>query len=147
MYNKTLKDVINRYKVLQGYRVHYVPGFDCFGTNVEDAFAHLVGVEEKVQGLDLSLHGHTSEETMLKNLNQEDRNKLTVRNVIQEQVKDSMAVQMAELQQWGIMTDWRYSYFTMMPSYQAMVLRKFKEFIEKRMVVWGDRPVLWSTEK
>lgn len=36
MYNKVLKDIVNRYKLLLGYRVHYMPGFDCFGTNVED---------------------------------------------------------------------------------------------------------------
>lgn len=57
-----------------------------------------------------------------------------------------MAVQMAELQQWGIMTDWRYSYFTLLPLYQSMVLRSFSTFVQKRMVTWSDRPVLWSVE-
>ena len=71
---------------------------------------------------------------------------LASRKVLKEQVQDSMAVQMSELQQWGIITDWRYSYFTMMPAYQAMVLRKFNEFIQRRMVAWSDRPVLWSVE-
>jgi isoleucyl-tRNA synthetase len=36
MYNKVLKDIINRYKLLRGFRVHYTPGFDCFGVNNED---------------------------------------------------------------------------------------------------------------
>jgi isoleucyl-tRNA synthetase len=54
---------------------------------------------------------------------------------------------MNELQQWGIMTDWRHSYFTMMPNYQAMVLRKFGELIRKKMVYRGNRPVFWSIEK
>jgi isoleucyl-tRNA synthetase len=36
LYNKTLKDIINRYKLLRGYRVHFIPGFDCYGTNIED---------------------------------------------------------------------------------------------------------------
>jgi isoleucyl-tRNA synthetase len=39
MYNKVLKDVINRYKLLRGYQIHYVPGFDCFGTHNEDFFS------------------------------------------------------------------------------------------------------------
>ena len=62
-------------------------------------------------------------------------------------MKDSMMLQMEELQQWGIMTDWRYSYFTMMPAYQAMVLRKFAEFLRKGIVFRGDRPVYWSVQK
>jgi isoleucyl-tRNA synthetase len=52
---------------------------------------------------------------------------------------------MNELAQWGIMTDWRYSYFTLMPAYQAMVIRTFGELIDRRLVLWSDRPVLWST--
>ena len=53
LYNKTLKDIINRYKLLQGFRIHYVPGFDCFGANVEDAFASLIEAEAKVDAMDL----------------------------------------------------------------------------------------------
>jgi len=54
MYNKVLKDILNRYKLLRGYRVHYVPGFDCFGTHTEDFFA-LDQSAAKVNELDLSL--------------------------------------------------------------------------------------------
>ena len=30
-----LKDITNRYQVLQGNRVHYVPGWDCHGMPIE----------------------------------------------------------------------------------------------------------------
>ena len=30
------KDAINRYKLMQGYRVHMLPGFDCYGLAIED---------------------------------------------------------------------------------------------------------------
>lgn len=56
-------------------------------------------------------------------------------------------IQMAELQQWGVMTDWRYSYFTMMPDYQATVLRCFSELIGKGYVTRGHRPVFWSVSQ
>jgi isoleucyl-tRNA synthetase len=71
---------------------------------------------------------------------------MRVREVVEPGVKDSMMLQMNELQQWGIMTDWRYSYFTLMPSYQAMVIRKFGQFMQKGMVTRSDRPVFWSVE-
>jgi len=54
MYNKVLKDIINRYKLLKGYRVHFVPGFDCFGTHTEDFFA-LDRSSTKVDALDLAI--------------------------------------------------------------------------------------------
>ena len=34
--NKILKDIINRYQVSIGKRVHYVPGWDCHGLPIED---------------------------------------------------------------------------------------------------------------
>lgn len=33
--NKTLKDIINKYKLLRGYKVRYVPGWDCHGLPIE----------------------------------------------------------------------------------------------------------------
>ena len=33
--NKVLKDFINKYKILKGYRVHFVPGWDCHGLPIE----------------------------------------------------------------------------------------------------------------
>ncbi|KAI9096361.1 hypothetical protein K1719_026080 [Acacia pycnantha] len=33
--NKILKDIINRYKILQNYKVHFVPGWDCHGLPIE----------------------------------------------------------------------------------------------------------------
>lgn len=34
-YNKILKDIVNRYKVLQGYSVDFRPGWDCHGLPIE----------------------------------------------------------------------------------------------------------------
>lgn len=33
--NKILKDIINRYKLLQNYKVRFVPGWDCHGLPIE----------------------------------------------------------------------------------------------------------------
>ncbi|QRW23382.1 Isoleucyl-tRNA synthetase [Rhizoctonia solani] len=34
--NKILKDIINRFHVMQGHRVHYMPGWDCHGLPIEN---------------------------------------------------------------------------------------------------------------
>jgi len=33
--NKILKDIINKFKMSQGYRVKYIPGWDCHGLPIE----------------------------------------------------------------------------------------------------------------
>ncbi|KAI9118778.1 hypothetical protein K1719_010223 [Acacia pycnantha] len=33
--NKIFKDIINRFKILQNYKVHFVPGWDCHGLPIE----------------------------------------------------------------------------------------------------------------
>ena len=33
--NKIIKDIILRFQVLQGRRVHYMPGWDCHGLPIE----------------------------------------------------------------------------------------------------------------
>ena len=33
--NKVLKDIINKYKTLKGFKVHFVPGWDCHGLPIE----------------------------------------------------------------------------------------------------------------
>jgi isoleucyl-tRNA synthetase len=33
--NKTIKDIICRYKMMRGYAVNYIPGWDCHGLPIE----------------------------------------------------------------------------------------------------------------
>ena len=37
MYNKVLKDITNRFKIIQGYKVNFINGFDCYGVEIEDS--------------------------------------------------------------------------------------------------------------
>jgi len=39
---------------------------------------------------------------------------------------------MQDYTKWGIMTDWRYSYLTMMPDYEASVLEAFSKMLRQR---------------
>jgi hypothetical protein len=36
LYNKIIKDSFNRLKIMQGYKVHYNLGFECYGIRIED---------------------------------------------------------------------------------------------------------------
>jgi isoleucyl-tRNA synthetase len=112
LYNKTLKDIINRYKLLRGYRVHFIPGFDCHGTNIEDAAlaAELKSGAGKVRELDLKLEKVAKKE---EKMSESEKEAVKRRYIIREYVKRSALSQMQDYNKWGIMTDWRYSYLTM----------------------------------
>lgn len=43
LYNKVLKDAVNRLKILQGHRVHFQLGFNCYGVEIED---HVINLEK-----------------------------------------------------------------------------------------------------
>jgi isoleucyl-tRNA synthetase len=113
LYNKTLKDIINRYKLLRGYRVHFIPGFDCHGINIEDAAlaAELNTGAGMIRDLDLSLSKKVVKKE--EQMNESEKKAIKRRGIIREYVKRSALSQMQDYNKWGIMTDWRYSYLTM----------------------------------
>ena len=62
-------------------------------------------------------------------------------------MKDSIMRQMKDLSRWGILTDFRYSCFTMMPSYEANVLDRFADLMDRGLIQSGSRPVFWSVKQ
>lgn len=53
-----LKDITNRFYVMRGYRVHYVPGWDCHGLPIElkalselEESQHLPAMEIRKRGM------------------------------------------------------------------------------------------------
>ena len=50
--NKILKDIINRYQLLQGRKVNYVPGWDCHGLPIElKVLQSMKGLQWRLLGL------------------------------------------------------------------------------------------------
>ena len=72
---------------------------------------------------------------------------------MREYAKRSAVSQMQDYTQWGIMTDWRYSYLTMMPDYEASVLDSLAKLLRQRgrgqsdLIYRGSRAVFWSTDQ
>ncbi|KAK9894284.1 isoleucyl-tRNA synthetase [Cystobasidium minutum MCA 4210] len=118
--NKILKDVINRYKLLRGYRIHYMPGFDC--------------------------HGLPIEHKALKQLEADHRqmDPLEVRKVARKTAEKAIKVQMKEFKDFGIMTDWDNVYRTYDRSYEIRQLRVFQTMLKKGLIYRQEKPVLWS---
>jgi isoleucyl-tRNA synthetase len=118
--NKTLKDIINRYKSMRGYRTPYVPGWDCHGLPIEQK----VSREIQEKGLTLT----TSE----------------LRARCDEFSESWIATQSAQFKRLGVLADWANQYKTKAPAFEADIIRTFAAFVEKGLVYRSKKPVYWS---
>ncbi|XP_019647938.1 PREDICTED: isoleucine--tRNA ligase, mitochondrial-like [Branchiostoma belcheri] len=119
--NKILKDMINRYKLLRGYRVDYRPGWDCHGLPIElkalsagrDNFRHL--------------------------------QPLQIRNKAKQFAEKAIRSQVDAFRRWGVMADWDNGcYFTFDKQYEAKQLEVFYEMYEKGYIYQDFKPVFYS---
>ncbi|KAI5102785.1 isoleucine--tRNA ligase, mitochondrial isoform X1 [Silurus meridionalis] len=116
--NKILKDVHNRFEMLRGRKVSYVPGWDCHG----------LPIELKALG----------------ELDTKDLSPLQIRQKAREYAESAIARQRAAFQRWGIMADWENSYYTFNGTYEAAQLRVFQEMHSKGLIYQDYKPVFWS---
>ena len=119
--NKVLKDVINKYQVLRGRRVRYVPGWDC--------------------------HGLPIELKVLQSMDQEQRKALTpikLRKKAAAYARKQVDGQMKGFQRWGIWADWEHPYLTLQKEYESAQIRVFGEMVLKGHIYRGLKPVHWS---
>ncbi|KAK6161156.1 hypothetical protein DH2020_004537 [Rehmannia glutinosa] len=121
--NKILKDIINRYKLLQNFQVHYVPGWDCHGLPIE-------------------LKGK-----FLQSMDQDARKELTplkLRAKAAKFAKSTVKNQMAAFKRYGIWGDWDHPYLTLDPEYEAAQIEVFGKMALQGYIYRGRKPVHWS---
>uniref|UniRef100_A0A8C1MWA3 isoleucine--tRNA ligase n=1 Tax=Cyprinus carpio TaxID=7962 RepID=A0A8C1MWA3_CYPCA len=105
--NKILKDIRNRFEVLRGRQVHYVPGWDCHGLPIE-----------------------------LKALGDLGTNELTplqIRQKAREFAERAISRQRAAFQRWGVMAHWENCYYTFDGKYEAAQLKVFQDMHNKML--------------
>ena len=121
--NKTLKDVILRFRTMQGHATPYVPGWDCHGLPIE----HKIQEEAKKAGERLHELGT-----------------LEVRRRCFAYADRYAKVQSEQFQRLGILGDWDHPYLTMTKDYEAGTLEVFAKFVEAGLVYRKLKPVPWS---
>ncbi|HZL34524.1 MAG TPA: isoleucine--tRNA ligase [Tepidisphaeraceae bacterium] len=121
--NKTLKDVIIRFRSMEGRQTPYVPGWDCHGLPIEHKIAEQIKKEGK---------------------NIREMSVLEVRRRCFEYADKYAAVQSEQFQRLGILGDWANPYLTMRPAYEAQTLEVFARIVEKGLVYRKLKPVPWS---
>ena len=102
--NKILKDIIVKYKSLQGFSSPYVPGWDC--------------------------HGLPIEHQVLKNLGQkkDTMSQAEIRRLCREYAEKFINIQRDEFKRLGVFGDWDNPYLTMNYAYEAAIVRELGKF-------------------
>lgn len=119
--NKILKDFINRYQILRGRRVKFVPGWDC--------------------------HGLPIELKVLQSMDSEARRNLTaikLRKKAAQFARKTVDSQRKSFKRYGVWGEWEEPYLTLSPKYEAAQMGVFAQMFLKGHIYRGRKPVHWS---
>jgi len=117
--NKILKDIIVKFKSMQGFYSPYIPGWDCHGLPIELQVDKNLG--EKKDKIDI----------------------LEKRKLCKEYAAKFVDIQREEFKRLGVMGDWEEPYLTMSYGYEGAIVREFAEFVKRGYVYKGKKPVHW----
>ncbi len=117
--NRTLKDIVVKYKALAGFRAPFVPGYDCHGLPIEHA------VLKDVEG---GRHSMTA---------------LELRAKCKAFAEKNLDGQQTKFRRLGIFADWAHPYLTMDPAFEAKQIEVFGQMAQKGYIYRGLKPVYW----
>ncbi|XP_059533768.1 isoleucine--tRNA ligase, mitochondrial [Myotis daubentonii] len=118
--NKILKDIANRYHMMRGSKIHFVPGWDCHGLPIEVKVLSELGGKAR------------------------DLSAMEIREKARSFAKAAIEKQRSAFMRWGIMADWDNCYYTFDGSYEAKQLRIFYQMYDKGLIYRSYKPVFWS---
>jgi len=118
--NKTLKEIVLRYKNARGHRTPYIPGWDCHGLPIE----HKVSKQLQEQNKTLST--------------------ADLRQECDDFSEYWIERQRRQFKRLGVLGDWEREYKTKRPEYEAEILRTLASFIDAGLVYRSKKPVYWS---
>ncbi|HFL8795001.1 MAG TPA: isoleucine--tRNA ligase [Candidatus Azosocius sp. HAIN] len=117
--NKILKDIINKFKILEGKKIFYIPGWDCHGLPIE------LNVEKKIG---------------IKSLNVKyEEFIISCRSYANYQVEK----QKSSFIRLGILADWKNIYLTMNYKFESSIIDNLCKIIKNNHIYRGKKPVYW----
>lgn len=119
MMNKVIKDVICRYKNMEGFYTPFIPGWDTHGLPIENAIQKL-GVNRKAM---------TTAE---------------FREKCHEYALEQVHKQMEQCIRVGTFADYKHPYLTLMPEFEANQIDVFAKMAMEGLIYKGLKPVYWS---
>ena len=117
--NKILKDFVNRYKMMSGYDMIYIPGWDTHGLPIEQAVTNS-GVDRKSMG------------------------KADFRALCEKYAYEQIEKQKKGFKELNVLGDWDHPYITLQKELEARQIEVFAEMAKKGLIFKGLKPVYWS---
>jgi isoleucyl-tRNA synthetase len=121
--NKTLKDIIVRYKNMSGFQAPYVPGWDTHGLPTELKARKKAGVDNSTTISDVEL-----------------------RKICREFALKYLDDQRKQFRRLGGIGDWDHPYITLTHDFEAKQIEIFSEMATKGYIYKGLKPVYWCPE-
>jgi isoleucyl-tRNA synthetase len=118
--NKTLKDIIIKYKNMRGFQAPFIPGWDCHGLPIEHAVMKNLGPKAK------------------------EKTDTEIRALCRAEASKWIEHQRPQFQRLGVLADWQHPYHTMDSDYEAEEVREFARAYQKGVVYLGTKPVYWN---
>lgn len=121
--NKTLKDIIVRYKNMAGFKAPYVPGWDTHGLPIELKARKKAGIGKNANLTPIEL-----------------------RKVCKDFALSFVEGQKAQFKRLGVLGEWTNPYLTLRPEFEAHQIEVFGAMAEKGSIYKGLKPVYWCPE-
>jgi isoleucyl-tRNA synthetase len=119
--NKVLKDILVKFKTMQGFQAPYRPGWDCHGLPIE--------------------HEVTTEQPETK-----EEGQMAVREACREYSLNFVDVQREQFKRLGVLGEWDDPYLTLNPEYEAEILRRFQMLVQRDYIYRQLKPIHWCWE-
>ncbi|MCR4718752.1 MAG: isoleucine--tRNA ligase [Firmicutes bacterium] len=117
--NKILKDIIVRYKNLQGFYAPYVPGWDTHGLPIEQQAIKKLGINRHAAG------------------------PVKFREACREFAKSHVEKQKVQFKRLGVIGDWDNPYLTLSNDFVAKQIEVFGKMAKNGLIYKGLKPVYW----
>lgn len=119
-----IKDINNRSQILQGNRVHYIPGWDCHGLPIELKALQKAKKTSKTSQISDPVH---------------------IRNIARTFALETVERQKEAFKRWGVMADWdKQCYLTLKKGYVQNQLKQFYKMYKSGLIFRALKPVYWS---
>ena len=117
--NKTLKDIVVKYKTMQGFDAPYVPGWDCHGLPVEHQLFKELGITKQAIS------------------------QVEFRKKAYDYALRYVAQQKEQFKRLGVFGDWENPYLTLQPEYEEAIVSSFNALVKNGYIYRGLKPVNW----
>lgn len=120
--NKTLKDIITRFKNMDGYKAPYIHGWDTHGLPIERQAIASLGI------------------------NRHEVDTVQFRNLCRDFAMKYVNLQMGSLKRLGALGKWDDPYLTLDPKFEAKQIEIFGKMAEKGYIYKGLKPIYWCPD-